>query len=522
MSTRTPSLGVHLLETITRGMYSEPMHCIREYVQNAYDSVRTARRQGLLARHAGTIRISIDRTACKLQIRDDGVGLGPEAAAVHLLDIGSSTKALSGIESRRNAGFRGIGRMAGMSYCKTLRFRTSDGNGRTCTVEFDASAINRLTQRGQRPPTIVHAIESNSQIIEESAETDDHYLEVTLEGIDQSSPFLDQNTVADYLRTVAPVSTDPTAWSFSEKIRSFAAAADSMESLESLSTLICDTDGANVQIDIRRPFKNSFRTRDGRGKRERQVRVTDVIALPRNGPVAGWWGWLAVHERRGALADVPFAGLRVRMHNIAVGDEHIVRSLFKTQPTSLWCFGEIHVTHPDLVPNAQRDNFEQSSTWHRIKAQIREEAHGIEREIRDESDMRNSSVPTLTRRAERKVNTAKNAIDSGIKSRYEQETLLQNLQEESVKLEKQERRSGRTDDEIEQLSKLRSDIGQTILEVHDVRRTDSDVAQAHLNRQARQVFRKIMEVLKSELDDTSFRRIETRIHSALQPAGQKE
>ena len=213
MGARPPTLGVHLLETITRGMYSQPLHCVREYVQNAYDSIRAARRRGLLSPVEGEIRISIDPRSKTLIIRDDGTGLSPEAAAVLLLDIGSSDKARSDLESRQNAGFRGIGRMAGVSYCKTLRFRTADGQGQTCTVEFDAEAINRLTRPGQTPATIVQAITENSRIYEEPSQNAAHFLEVALEGVDTDSPFLDQYGLGEYLRQVAPVSYDPTVWS---------------------------------------------------------------------------------------------------------------------------------------------------------------------------------------------------------------------------------------------------------------------------------------------------------------------
>ena len=89
---RQPSLGVHLLETITRGMYSEPFHCIREYIQNAYDSIREARRNGLISADDGQILLTIDEMTRKLSIRDEGTGLSPESAAVHLLDIGKSDR----------------------------------------------------------------------------------------------------------------------------------------------------------------------------------------------------------------------------------------------------------------------------------------------------------------------------------------------------------------------------------------------------------------------------------------------
>ena len=516
MSERTPTLGVHLLETITRGMYSEPLHCIREYVQNAYDSIRAARRAGVLAHDAGTVVISIDRMAKQLRIRDDGAGLSPEAAAVHLLDIGSSEKARSGTESRRNAGFRGIGRMAGISYCKTLRFRTSEGNGKACTVEFDAAAINRLTQPGQEPATIIQAITDNSRIDEERDESGAHYLEVTLEGVKADSHMLNEDRLAEYLGQVAPVRCDPTKWSFDEKLRSFAVDADSSNTVEAVSASICDADG-HVLIDIRRPFMNTFRTKDG-NRKERNVRVTDVTSLPHTGPIDGWWGWLAAHERRGQLADASFAGLRVRMHNIAIGDARIVSGLFKTRPLALWCFGEIHVTAPELVPNAQRDDFEPSVEWDRIKAQIRDETARIESDIRSESKRR--SVERRVRTAKKKIEDAQRSVTDGFASHDEKEATIRGLQAEAERLEKQERKNSRTESDSD-LSRIRAELEQTVRAVEEVRQTDSDAAQAHLGRQCRRVLRTVFEVLRSEVDEETFRRVQRQINAALQP-GNKE
>ena len=71
-----PSLGVHLLGTITRGMYSNPLHSVREYIQNAYDSIRKARRLGLLSpMEDGIVRVTLDTDTKTLKIRDNGTGL---------------------------------------------------------------------------------------------------------------------------------------------------------------------------------------------------------------------------------------------------------------------------------------------------------------------------------------------------------------------------------------------------------------------------------------------------------------
>ena len=516
---RQPTLGVHLLETITRGMYSEPFHSIREYIQNAYDSIRKARSDGLISAEEGTVLLNIDETKRSLSIRDNGTGLSQEAATVYLLDIGNSDKARSDADSVRNAGFRGIGRMAGISYCKTLRFETSCGDGKKCVVEFDAAGINRLTQRGQKPATIIEAIDRNSQIHgnDDPVDDDSHYLEVTLEGLDPDSPFLNQDVLHRYLAQAVPVAFDPSVWSHVDKIRSVAEDAGSLYSLENVKILICDSDG-NVQVDVRRPFKDTFRTADAQGNKRRTVRVSGVEALPRvEAKGDGWWGWIAVHERQGALADIPFAGLRIRMHNIAVGDDAIVRNLFTTQSHARWCFGEIHVTDLALMPNAQRDDFEPSKTWNRLKARLREEARELEKEFRKESHERNTSLATLTKRTEEQIGKTRDAIEEGFVSHDKKQTTIQKLEVASKNLETQAKQKRRPQREKAALEELREQLEQVVEDVKTVRRTGTDDALAHLNKQARKAVRIVFEVLKNELKEKQFSALQAKVHAALKP-----
>ena len=520
LSSREPILGVHLLESITKGMYSQPLHSIREYVQNSYDSIRSARRKGLLGHKDGEVRIEIDPERRVVRIRDNGTGLEPEEAAVYLLDLGNSTKAGTDEGSMTNAGFRGIGRMAGITYCKRLRFETSNGNGKKCIVEFDAAGINRLTRAGQKAATIVDAIRENSKLNEEAEDPEVHYLEVSLNEINkEGEPFLDKNRLANYLASIAPVDHDPSAWSWGEEIRSFARDADSESSLDYIRITVRDAAG-NLQFDVRRPFKNTFMTTNRVGTK-RTVRVEDVISLPRDGsPVAGWWGWLAMHERQGALADIPFAGLRIRMHNIAIGDGTLIRDLFTTSSHSMWCFGEIHITDHSLTPNTQRDNFEDSRAWTRIKERLRSEAVLIEREIRKESSQRNTSIETLEKRAENSRRNAEKAIKRGFVSPDERNAEVQKIKEEVEKLEKLASRRNRTEEEKERISKAQHKLDEAAERIATVKETKADVAQAHLTRETRRVLRKVREILQSELDEATFRRIIEKVNAALQP-GQK-
>ncbi len=512
-------LGVHLLETITLGMYSEPLHCVREYIQNAFDSIRTARRKGLLGFEEGCIDVTVDPHLKLLQICDDGMGLSPEAAIVQLVDIGYSDKADSTEAAAANAGFRGIGRMAGLSYCGRLIFETSDGGGRTCSVTFDAQAINRLTRPGQAPTTIANAINSNCTPDDWPSDSDERFFRVSLEQV-TNTVLLDVEALASYLEQTAPVRQDPTKWKFQQKIRSFAERAGHPESLDTVSIRIRGADGA-VLREVYRPFKDSFLTRDGRGNRRRTVDVTDVVALPRNGDYQGWWGWLAQHPRHGALADVPFGGIRVRMHNIAVGDQSLVQALWKTPFLAMWCFGEVHVVDPALIPNSQRADFEPSDALSRLHAQLADEMRRIQKEIRDESKDRNTSVGKITLRAERATKRVRRRLEEGLTSHNEKTQLIEALDNEAERLNVSIKGRNRTAEERTQLEDTLRAVEELQDEVGKVQRTEADASMSHLNKQARGAVRTVLTVVKEELDDDKrFAAIEQRVIAALRPGGQ--
>jgi hypothetical protein len=55
-----PHIGAFVLETLTLGMYGEPRHTLREYVQNSFDAIRAAQRTRFL-KDRGKVTISISR-----------------------------------------------------------------------------------------------------------------------------------------------------------------------------------------------------------------------------------------------------------------------------------------------------------------------------------------------------------------------------------------------------------------------------------------------------------------------------
>ncbi|PJA48010.1 MAG: hypothetical protein CO171_08370, partial [Syntrophobacterales bacterium CG_4_9_14_3_um_filter_49_8] len=57
LESRMPRIGAFVLETLTTGMYTNPLDTLREYVQNSFDAIREAERSGLLSNGAGRIEI---------------------------------------------------------------------------------------------------------------------------------------------------------------------------------------------------------------------------------------------------------------------------------------------------------------------------------------------------------------------------------------------------------------------------------------------------------------------------------
>jgi len=66
--------GMYLLETLTSGMYNDPLSTYREYVQNSVDSID----QSGLSPQECEIRIELDPFLRSVTIRDNGPGISCE------------------------------------------------------------------------------------------------------------------------------------------------------------------------------------------------------------------------------------------------------------------------------------------------------------------------------------------------------------------------------------------------------------------------------------------------------------
>ena len=117
---KKPIAGKFLLEILTKGMYSNPLHVYREYIQNAADAIDRAISFGTINPDEAEIHISIDVKKHVAIIRDNGCGISSDSAKIKLMNVGASDK--DGVIER---GFRGIGRLGGLAYAEPVKFITS-------------------------------------------------------------------------------------------------------------------------------------------------------------------------------------------------------------------------------------------------------------------------------------------------------------------------------------------------------------------------------------------------------------
>lgn len=356
-----PFFGGFILETLTIGMYGESRNAIREYIQNGFDSIRRALRDELLAPDEGLIRIDLDNDSKSLTIRDNGTGIAAKQAVSTLTQIGASTK-----DHRKSAGFRGIGRLAGIVFSDTVTFETkAQGERKITTVVFDAKKMRKemAPARASRQSATDLIADTVTAYSTRTRRLDGHYFEVRLEGL-RNAPVECRSTAAmtDFVSQIAPV---PYAANFPFSDRLDKAASKADIAIERVRISV--REGRKKAASVTKPYGKSHRV----GLKTAVVEECEII----KSPSGNWWGWVGKKSVSGAFTDTRVAGLRVRVRNIQIDATDLVREVFRRSAVSHARFqdyfiGEIFVRPGTLVPNARRDNFEEDPAWRRFSNEL--------------------------------------------------------------------------------------------------------------------------------------------------------
>lgn len=399
-------IGKHTLESLTSGMYSDPYVVFREYIQNSVDSIDAAINSGILKSGEDQIVVQLRPTEQEIIIRDNGTGIACEEAEKVLISIGNSQKT-----SDSSRGFRGIGRLAALSYCKQLVFQTSFfGESKATTITIDADKLSDLLlDSSDVDVSVVDVLQKVYEVKVKQEKENAHYFVVRLIGVDENSRLNDHDDVVDYLSQNTPVPYDP----------EFVLGKEICNRLRKEG---CDVQSYNIVVQfgttvqaIYKPYKDNVLVDKGKNIYDAIQDIEIVRIAHPNGTMAAV-GWLAKTNYMGSIYDKTVKGIRLRKGNILVGDHQTLNVAFKDARFNGWSMGEIYATDKDLIPNARRDNFEKNQAYFVLFEQISLLAATITKEIRSASLKRNSELSNAMEQLDKAAKMANDAIDNGITS----------------------------------------------------------------------------------------------------------
>lgn len=341
--------GANILENLTTGMYQDSKVIYREYIQNACDQIDKARSKNLLKADEGNINIWLDAQKRIITIEDDATGI-PEKEFVRTLgNIADSDK-----KQGEDKGFRGIGRLCGLAYCKELIFTTTAYGEETVSIlRCDASKMRKLLSEnvhGEKHTAteVLNSIYSFAKT--KTAKKEEHWFKVELVDINQeNTALLDFEQIKEYLSFVAPVPYQNT----------FIFKTEVYKHAEMIGHTI---DEYKISLDgeqIFKKYKTKFKTSKGEDEIF-DIEFEDLYDEQKN--LLGW-AWIGVSKFKAVISsECKMRGIRLRKENIQIGTSDALQKLFSEDRGNHYFVGEVFALGKDLIPNSQRDYFNENTT----------------------------------------------------------------------------------------------------------------------------------------------------------------
>jgi hypothetical protein len=480
-----------VLEALSRGLYPDKRHIIREFVQNAFDSTYELRKA-----HP---KISISPIEIKIQppsitIADHGIGM-TETQMEQYRYLGFSEK-----ERSKHAGFRGIGKYSGSSVAEKLIVDSSPfGVGKRFRAVIHADRMMQELRSGKNPP-LEKLLEEHTEVSESAEDSNAHYTFVELHKIAADADVLmDVEDIRGYLARTAPVPLDP-LFPHSARIE-----AKLRENIPDFLAVPLILNGSPV-------FKNFFPN-----CLEPEF---DPILFDDKKPEVLAFYWYCQNAGKGQYDPKDLAGLTFRVKNISVGDGRLSRKmLWKSTPERApYFFGEIHILDDDVIPSSDRTDFEDNKGRTRLAQRCARIASILNRKAEAKADARrfvevvDKSTDTVkARETELKAGTLPAELREQVV--FEMQKIQEDVNKRLAGTPK--RHANAT---VVRAKRL---VGRTRKLLQTLRTTDSGFVDLQntlrLDPKARALYDTVLEVLRAEFrhDTARLERIIRRIHDAV-------
>lgn len=487
MAEETVQVGKYTLESLTTGMYSDPKIVYREYIQNSVDSLENAVSVGLIEPQSMRIDIIVNAEESFISIKDNGTGIPAADAAKTLMNVGNSKK-----RNSNNRGFRGIGRLGGMSYCDTLIFTTSAEHEKVKTVvTFDCKRLRHLLVPGEYEDMSLSAVLEEITTIDTLPEKEEkHYLCVEMKDVNGFSDLLDIDAAKSYISQVAPLPYHSRHFIYTSQLKEYL--TRNGYSVEEFPIFVGE-DEADLE-PVYKPNKSRFRS-DRAKKTADEITSMSYFDITIDGELyaLGWYGNCGWY---GFLSDKELSGFRVRKGNILIGDSKTMNVIFKEARFNGWTQGEIFIVTDKLIPNARRDDFEQNDAYYKL-IQALSDGVGLEiaRTIREASLTRNNPNSKALREVEKKLAEASTAVSEGFNSTVDKEKLITILTDTAASL------AGLKvgDDLSVKKKELQEKVEVAIEEVTESKNFKINQINSGIDKKSKQVLKVVSDILSRKL-----------------------
>ena len=480
-------VGKYTLESLTTGMYSDPKIIYREYIQNCVDALEMAVKSNLIEPQSMRIDIIVDAENSYISIRDNGTGVNSANAVSTLMNIGRSQKRHS-----NNRGFRGIGRLGGMSYCSRLVFTTSAENESTKTiVEFDCKKLRQLLVPGANDDMDLATVLANvTQVHREEEKKERHYFSVELFDVNGFSDLLNIETARSYIAQVAPLPYKSRRFVYSPDVHRFL--TENGYELEEFPIFVGET---NRDLEpVYKPNRHRYHS-DRNKKKNDEILSLKTFRVEIEGELYAL-GWYGVCNWLGSLSEHELSGIRVRKGNILIGDNKTLNLIFKEARFNGWTQGELFVVTDRLIPNARRDDFEQNESYYKL-IEVLQDGIGAEitKAIREASTLRNDTSARVITEVQKQVSDATVTVAEGFNSSVDKSRLLDQLEAAEETLRKTKVR-----EELKpKKEELQQQLAQAIEEVSDSSNYKINQVNAGVDKRSKKILAIVSDILSEKL-----------------------
>lgn len=434
-------LGKQLLDLVAAGMYSNPLMVMREYVQNATDSLDQAISSGLISECDARIAVTVEGQTRTISIEDNGVGVPQNTIQRTLLSIGASQKS-----QITNRGFRGIGRLGGLGYCDKLVFETrSSGQDPVVVISWDTKAIIELLSRKdviEAKEVIAEAVQIKT---ENQSNAPSHFFRVKMINVQRfhQDTLMDNQKIRNYISQVSPVPYDDSHFDMAGELVDYLSIIPGFK-------YYCIT--LNNE-PIYRPYQNTFNVSQASVDSIRGVEPFEILDHD-NALIAR--GWYAKTSYLASLSTTnPMRGIRVRQGNIEIGDEYFLADQYSERRFATWHIGEVHVASC-IKPNARRDGFEPGPEYERFLEYASSLGKYLSRLCRESSSQRSSLLSFA-----RKIKSVQSILSDSIVFDQEHfETLCKRIALDLISIEKVVRSIGSSNGIENKISQIKDSFAE--------------------------------------------------------------